>query len=103
MDILIRICGSGLVLAIGLVFYSVYRYEAEMGEGLDWGEIIFYLILCSIGVSILTVGDRILDWETLPDLVRWGLITLSMVVGITSYIKLQQAPDHISDNEVFFF
>jgi hypothetical protein len=88
MQLVSQLCGGGLVIAFGLMLYLFYRWNVENAGKLNWLEVPFVIIIGLIAVAILTVGDRILAWETLPDLVRWIIIGIFWIIGISSYFYL---------------
>ena len=87
---------------MGIVIYGFVRYQAETREDISWGDVIIYLVIGFIGVGVLAFGDRILDWATLPDLVRWTIIGILFAAGIVCYFGFQRNLDQYGETTFLF-
>ena len=97
MSIAIRIIIGGAVILVGLIIYGFVRFEVETRKDISWGDVIVYLVLGFVGLGIIGFGDRILDWTSLPDLVRWTIIGILLVAGIACYFGVQRNLDRYND------
>ena len=102
MSIAIRLCLGGALTIIGLFIYISTRHDFEKKKEISWGYGFAYLVFLLIGIAIMGFGDRILQWYSLPDVVRWTIIGLSFVAGVSFYILMRRNIDSLGTTEILF-
>ena len=90
--------GWGILLAGGLLYFLA-RYMIEEGKDVSWAEVFVYLIILFIGFGIMSVGDKILAWQTIPSLIRWIVIGFFLAASVVCYLRLILNVDEMSNTE----